>query len=89
MPQNTLLSRSLIVVPQPFPFNDKIKALNPTPIAFDYLSIGIASGIRRSDLKFFEVDGAVAGGGFRSKRDEGFDFGEDPAGCIHIDPFSH
>jgi hypothetical protein len=48
-------------------------------MAFDYLSIGIESGIRKSDLKLFELDGAVTRGGFGCQGDEGLDFGEDPA----------
>jgi hypothetical protein len=46
------------------------------------------SRLGKSDLKFLEIDGTVvrrAGGGFGRGGHEILYFGEDVAGCVHID----
>jgi hypothetical protein len=49
------------------------------------------SRLGKSDLKFLEIDGTVArraGGGLGRGGDEILYFGEDVAGCVHIDTVS-
>jgi len=48
----------------------------------------IHGSISKSNLKFFEIDGAVSASlGWRlgGKRDEVLGFGQNVAGCVHID----
>ena len=83
--ENILLRWCLIHIPQPLSFNGKIKTLHTPPMALDNLGFVDESWIRKSDLEFFEVNGAASRCGFGSQRDERFDLGEDPARGIHVD----